>query len=107
MRILLRWTLLLCLLTGGSTLVQAQDAEGKGGNSAGITRKQAEKAKVKKVRKDKKEVAKEEKRLNKQHLKNQDPAARKRMKANKRRADRGGQGPHRDSFFRRLFTRGH
>ncbi len=107
MRTLLRWTLLLCLLAGGTGMVSAQDADGKGGNSVGITRKQAEKAKAKKERRNKKEVAKEEKRLAKQHLKNQDPAARKRMKANKRRADRGGQGPHRDSFFRRLFSRGH
>jgi hypothetical protein len=99
--------LLLGLMAGGTTWVNAQDADGKGGNSAGITRKQAEKAQAKKEKKNKKEVAKEEKRLAKQHLRNQDPAARKRMKANKRRADRGGQGPHRDSFFRRLFTRGH
>jgi uncharacterized protein HemX len=105
MRTLLRWVLLVSLLAGASTYAHAQDADGKGGNSAGITRKQAEKAKAKKEKKNKKEVAKEEKRLNKQHLKNQDPAARKRMKANKRRADRGGQGPHRDSFFRRLFSR--
>jgi len=36
----------------------------------------------------------------------QDKATRKRIKRNMKRAERGGQGKHRDGFFRRVFGGG-
>ncbi len=70
---------------------------------AGIGRKQQEKIQRKKERNDVKDVKREEKRLAKQHLANQDKATRKRMKRHKRRAGNQGQAGHRDTWLRRLF----
>ena len=83
----------------------AQDAEGEGGKSAGMSKKQQEKHLAKKERKDKKSLAKEEKRLLKQHRQHQDKATRKRMKRNKRSSDRNGPRGHRDPFLQRLFRK--
>lgn len=69
----------------------------------GISRAKQEKIQAKKEKRDAKEVKKEEKRLAKQHLKNQDPATRKRMKRNKRSADQRGIHGRREPFFNRLF----
>lgn len=69
----------------------------------GIGRKQQEKIQRKKERNDVKDVKREEKRLAKQHLANQDKATRKRMKRHKRRAGNQGQAGHRDTWLRRLF----
>ena len=60
-----------------------------------------------KKKKEVKEVEKEEKRINKQHLANQDKATRKRMKQHKRRAAKQGNTGHRDPFLRRLFHSKH
>ncbi len=87
----------LLLLAVAPLLVQAQEE--------GISRRKQEKLQAKKERNDKKAVQKEEKRLAKKHLENQDKATRKRMKRNKRRADKGGSGAHRDPWPRRWFTR--
>jgi hypothetical protein len=103
----LRTFLLLFALVSAPVALRAQDAEGDGGKSAGMSKKQQEKHLAKKERKDKKSLAKEEKRLHKQHLKNQDKATQKRMKRNERRAAKHGQGRHRDPFFRRLFGSKH
>jgi len=54
-----------------------------------------------------KAIKKEEKRMNKQHLANQDKATRKRMKQHQRRADKQGNTGHRDPFLRRLFHSKH
>ncbi|HOZ40121.1 MAG TPA: hypothetical protein PLL25_04905 [Flavobacteriales bacterium] len=72
----------------------------------GITKKQAEKNlahKAKEEKKAKKEKVKEDR---KRHLSIQDKATRKRIKRNMKRAERGGQGKHRDGFFRRVFGGG-
>lgn len=87
--------------------VHAQDAEGEGGKSAGMSKKQQEKHLAKKERKDKKSLAKEEKRIYKLHREHQDKATRKRMKRNERRANKHGQNGHRDPFLRRLFGSRH
>lgn len=71
----------------------------------GLSRRKQEKLLAKKERAEKKAVKKEEKRLAKKHLANQDKATRKRMKRNKRRADNGGSHAHRDPWPRRWFTR--
>lgn len=85
-------------------VAHAQDGDG-GGNSAGISRKQQERNLAKKERKDKKSLAKEEKRLLKQHRQHQDKATRKRMKRNKRSSDRNGPRGHRDPLLQRLFRK--
>ena len=103
----IRTLLLLFALVSAPAVLRAQDAEGAGGNSAGMSKEKQEKHLAKKERKDKKSLAKEEKRLHKQHLANQDKGARKRMKRNERRAGKHGQGQHRDPFFRRLFGSKH
>lgn len=87
-------------------VAHAQDGDG-GGNSAGISRKQQERNLAKKERKDKKSLAKEEKRIYKLHREHQDKATRKRMKRNERRANKHGQNGHRDPFLRRLFGSRH
>lgn len=89
--------MLLVVLLGAPALVHAQEE--------GLSRKKQEKLLAKKERDDAKEVKKEEKRIAKKHLENQDKATRKRMKRNKKRADRGGQHAHRDPWPRRWFTR--
>lgn len=101
---LLRGLLVVFALLGAGSSY-GQEAEGDGGKSAGMSKKQQEKSLAKKERKKKKEVAKEEKRLLKQHRKHQDKATQKRMKRNQKRADKHGQGRHRDPFLKRLFTR--
>ncbi len=86
---------------------RAQEDEGGGGKSAGMSKKKQEKHLAKKERKDKKSLAKEEKRIYKLHRAHQDKATRKRMKSNERRAGKHGQGPHRDPFFTRIFGHKH
>lgn len=98
--------LILVSLVSVPAITFAQEADG-GGKSVGISKRQQEKSQAKKARREKKEVAREEKRLLKLHMKHQDKATRKRMKRDKRRADTHGQGQHRDPFLRRLFTRKH
>lgn len=71
----------------------------------GISRKKQEKTLAKDAKKEKKAKAKQEKHDRKRHLSLQDKAARKRIKRNTKRADRGGSGKHRDGFFRRTFGR--
>jgi hypothetical protein len=97
LRSLLHRLLLLVALLGAPVFVHAQEE--------GLSRKKQEKLLAKKERDDAKEVKKEEKRIAKKHLENQDKATRKRMKRNKKRADRSGQNPHRDPWPRRWFTR--
>lgn len=103
----IRTLLLLFGLLALPTWLHAQDAGGDGGKSAGMTKKQQEKHLAKKERKDKKSLAKEEKRIYKLHREHQDKATRKRMKRNERRAGKHGQNGHRDPFFRRLFGSKH
>lgn len=103
----IRTILLLLALVSAPVMLRAQDAEGGGGKSAGMSKEKQEKHLAKKERKDKKSLAKEEKRLHKKHLENQDKAARKRMKRNERRAGKHGQGKHRDPFLQRLFGSKH
>jgi hypothetical protein len=107
MKHMIRLLLLLLTLAGPAARTVAQDAEGDGGKSAGMSKKKQEKHLAKKERKDKKSLAKEEKALLKQHRQHQDKATQKRMKRNQRRADKHGQGRHRDPFFRRLFGSKH
>ena len=73
----------------------------------GISKEKQEKIQADKKKDDAKEVKQEEKRLNKQHLANQDKATRKRMKQHKRRAEKQGNTGHRDPFLRRLFNSKH
>ncbi len=103
---MLRYLVIACAMAFASHSVMAQESDG-GGKSAGLTKKQQEKIQAKKAKNDKKEVAREEKRLLKLHLSHQDKATRKRMKRNKRNAANGGSGTHRDPFLRRLFHRKH
>ena len=103
----LRTFLLLFALVSAPVMLSAQEAEGDGGKSAGMSKKKQEKHLAKKERKDKKSLAKEEKRIYKLHREHQDKATRKRMKRNERRAGKHGQGRHRDPFFRRLFGSKH
>lgn len=93
-RSIIRWLTVLLLAVAVASPAPAQ---------AGISRKQQERIQRKKEKRDKVKVKKEEKRLLKQHLKNQDPATRKRMKRHKRRSDQHGSSTHRDPFLRRLF----
>jgi len=102
---ILRNLFMLLVLATAPVSALAQDAEGGGGNSAGISRKQQEKHLAKKERKDKKSLAKEEKRLLKQHRKHQDKATQKRMKRNQRSSARSGPRGHRDPFLKRLFRK--
>ena len=103
------WTpirlIVLLLFLGVNGALHAQDAEGGGGNSAGISKKQYEKQAAKKERKGKKEVKRIEKKLLKQHRKYQDKATRKRMDRSKRGAMKHGQAGQRPGFLRRLFTK--
>lgn len=71
----------------------------------GISKEKQEKNLRKKEKNDVKEVRKEEKRIAKKHLSNQDKATRKRMKRHKSRADKHGKGRHGDSFLHRLFSK--
>lgn len=71
----------------------------------GIGQKQQEKLLEKKAKEDKKAKVRKEKADRKRHLEIQDKAARKRIKRNTKRADRGGSGAHRDGFFKGLFRR--
>lgn len=101
LRSMFRYTLhrflLLVALIGASAHAHAQDE--------GLSQKKQEKQLAKKERTDGKEVKKEEKRIAKKHLENQDKATRKRMKRNKKRADRNGNNPHRDPWPARWFSR--
>lgn len=72
---------------------------------AGISQKQQEKILAKKMKDDKKAKARKEKDDRKRHLEIQDKAARKRIRRNTKRADRGGSGAHRDPWPRRWFVR--
>ncbi len=101
-----RMVLLLALL-GAPAGVYAQDAEGGGGKSAGMTRKQQERAQAKKGKEEKKARAKKEKEDRKRHLSIQDKKTRKRIERNRKRAERGGPGPHRDGFLHRIFGHRH
>jgi Flp pilus assembly protein TadB len=105
MKNLLRFLLILLFLGTANYSARAQEAEGSGGNSAGISKKQFDKQEAKKSRKDKKEVKREEKRLFKVHRKHQDKATRKRMRRNERGAGKQGQAGQRPGFFRKLFTK--
>lgn len=91
-----RLLLILVLLMGAPALGHAQD---------GISQKQQEKILAKKEKDEKKAKAQKEKDDRKRHLSLQDKETRKRIERNRRRAERGGPGPHRDGFLRRLFTR--
>ena len=91
-----RLLLILLLFVGAPASTHAQD---------GISQKQQEKILAKKAKEDKKAKAQKEKDDRKRHLSLQDKETRKRIERNRRRAERGGSGPHRDGFFRRLFTR--
>ncbi len=71
----------------------------------GMTQKQQEKSLAKKAKEDKKAKAQKVKDDRKRHLSVQDKKTRKRIERNRRRAERGGSGRHRDGFFKRLFTR--
>jgi hypothetical protein len=93
---LLRYLLLSTLLLGLPCASIAQD---------GISQKQQEKILAKKGKDDKKAKARKEKDDRKRHLEIQDKAARKRIKRNTKRADRGGSGSHRDPWPRRWFVR--
>jgi len=93
-RYLLRALLLVALAYAAAPPVRAQE---------GIGKEEQEKIQGKRKKNDAKEVRKEEKRLYKQHLANQDKATRKRMKRHKRRADQQGNTGHREPFLRRLF----
>lgn len=90
--------LLVILLALAAPYAKAQE---------GISKAQQDKIQARKKKDDKKDVRKEEKRLYKQHLANQDKATRKRMKRNKRRAEGQGNTGHRDPFLRRLFGTKH
>ncbi len=103
----IRTILLLLAMVSAPVMLSAQDAEGDGGKSAGMSKKKQEKHLAKKERKDKKSLAKEEKRIYKLHREHQDKATRKRMKRNERRAGKHGQNGHRDPFLRRLFGSRH
>ncbi len=96
-RILLHGSLLLFCSFAVPTALHAQDS--------GISAAKQEKLLAKKERRDVKEVKKEEKRLAKKHLENQGKATRKRMKRNKRRADKHGSSAHRDPWPGRWFTK--
>lgn len=73
----------------------------------GISKEKQEKIQADKKKDDVKEVKKEEKRIGKKHLANQDKATRKRMKQHKRRAEKQGNAGHKDPFLRRLFGSKH
>lgn len=93
---LLRSLLLLVALWGLPNAVCAQE---------GISQKQQEKNLAKKGKDDKKAKAKKEKDDRKRHLAIQDKSARKRIRHNTKRADRGGSGAHRDSWPKRMFVK--
>ena len=92
-----RFLLVLTLLSS-PVLVRAQD---------GISQKQQEKNLAKKAKEDKKAAKQKVKDDRKRHLSLQDKETRKRMERNRRRADRGGSGRHRDGFFTRIFGHKH
>lgn len=93
---LLRYLFLAMLLLGLPYTGAAQD---------GISQKQQEKILAKKKKDDKKAKARKEKDDRKRHLEIQDKAARKRIRRNTKRADRGGSRAHRDPWPRRWFVR--
>lgn len=93
---LTRLLLILALAVAPTVSNMAQD---------GISQKEQEKILAKKAKEDKKAKAQKEKDDRKRHLSLQDKQTRKRIERNRRRAERGGPGPHRDGFFRRIFTR--
>lgn len=97
MRALFRRLLMLVLLTAASSVaIQAQE---------GITKKQAEKNLARKAKDERKAKARKVKEERKRHLDIQDKATRKRIKRNTKRADRHGNGPHRDGWLRRTLGR--
>ncbi|MBV6403491.1 MAG: hypothetical protein IT228_10615 [Flavobacteriales bacterium] len=89
------WTLLL-LLALAPAAVRAQE---------GIGQKEAERMQARKEKEERKQLARQKREDLRHHLKIQDKATRKRLKRHTRRADRRGSGLHRDSWFRRTFTR--
>lgn len=97
-RKLLHLLAVLLLLFAAAPVLHAQE---------GISKQKQEKIQARKKKDDKKDVKREEKRLYKQHLENQDKATRKRMKRHKRRAEKQGNTGHRDPFLRRLFGAKH
>ncbi|MCO6483089.1 MAG: hypothetical protein J5I62_09865 [Flavobacteriales bacterium] len=97
-RLIIRLLTVLLLAAAAVPVASAQ---------AGISRKQQERIQRKKEKKDKVNVKKEEKRLLKKHLSNQDKATRKRMKRHKRGAARHGNAGQRDPFLRRWFGHKH
>ncbi|MBK9275651.1 MAG: hypothetical protein IPM49_14080 [Flavobacteriales bacterium] len=94
----MRWSalLLLLLLSAIPVAVRAQE---------GIGQKEAERMQARKEKEERKQRAKQEKDDRRRHLKIQDKATRKRIRQHTKRADRRGSGRHRDSWFRRTFTR--
>jgi len=92
----LRSLLLIVSLVGLPFAGLAQD---------GISQKQQEKILAKKEKDDKKAKVRKEKEDRKRHLEIQDKAARKRIRRNTKRADRGGSGAHRDPWPGRIFSR--
>ena len=97
-RTVLRIITVLLLAFAVAPVVHAQE---------GVSKKQQDKIQRNKKKNDTKEVRKEEKRIAKKHLSNQDKATRKRMKRHKRRADKQGNAGHREPFLRRLFGSKH
>jgi Flp pilus assembly protein TadB len=89
--------LLACMLALSPSAVHAQE---------GITKKQAEKNLARKAKEEKKAKKEKVKEDRKRHLSIQDEATRKRIKRNTKRAERGGQGRHRDGLLRRMFGGG-
>ena len=73
----------------------------------GISRAKQEKLQAKEGKEKKKARAKKEKEDRKRHLSIQDKKTRKRIERNRKRAERGGPGPHRDGFLHRIFGHRH
>ncbi len=88
--------LLLCLMAGAPLAARAQD---------GIGQKEAERMQARKEKEERKQLARQKREDLRHHMKIQDKATRKRLRRHTRRADRRGSGLHRDSWFRRTFTR--
>lgn len=94
----MRWSALvvMVLLSAAPGVVRAQE---------GIGQKEAERMQARKEKEERKKLQKQERDDRKRHLKIQDKATRKRLRQHTRRADRRGSGLHRDSWFKRTFTR--
>ncbi len=103
----IRLMMLVCVLVAAPQAVNAQEVEPGSKQTEGIGKKQYDKMAAKKARKEKKEVAREEKHLLREHLRHQDKATQKRMKRDKRNAFKSGNGQPREPFLRRLFMHKH